>query len=130
MFNPSDAVTFVIPLQGERDSLYIDRLGRNPFDRWFEKLDDDTQARIAVALDRLERDNLSAAKGVGAGVYELRLDFGPGYRIYFGKDGERLVILLGGGSKRRQQADIDLACVHWQDYKKRRRGNDATHEEL
>jgi hypothetical protein len=55
---------------------YIDRLGLNPFERWFEKLDNDTQARIAVFLDRLERGNFSAAKGVGAGVLELRLDFG------------------------------------------------------
>ena len=81
---------------------YIDRLGRNPFDQWFEKLDDDTQARIVVSLDRMERGNFSAAKGIGAGVFELRMDFGPGYRIYFGKDGELLVILLGGGTKRRQ----------------------------
>lgn len=100
---------------------YIDRLGRSPFDRWFEKLDDDTQARIVVSLDRLERGNFSATKGVGAGVFELRLDFGPGYRIYFGKVGEQIVILLGGGSKKRQQSDIDAARVLWQEYKKRRR---------
>ena len=100
---------------------YIDRLGLNPFERWFEKLDDDTQARIAVFLDRLERGNFSAAKGVGAGVLELRLDFGPGFRIYFGKDGERLVILLGGGAKKRQQADIDAACALWKEYKSRKR---------
>lgn len=100
---------------------YIDRLGRNPFDRWFERLDDDTQARITVSLDRLERGNFSAAKSVGAGVQELRLDFGPGYRIYFGKDGEKLVILLGGGTKRRQQADIHAAHALWQEYKKRKR---------
>ncbi len=100
---------------------YVDRLGRNPFDRWFEKLDDDTQARIVVSLDRLERGNLSAVKNVGAGVQELRLDFGPGYRIYFGWDGEKLVILLGGGTKRRQQADIAAAHALWQEYKERKR---------
>ena len=100
---------------------YVDRLGRNPFERWFDKLDDDTQARVAVALDRLERGNSQAAKGVGTGVLELRLDFGPGYRIYFGKDGERLVILLGGGSKKRQQADIQAAIALWQEYKDRKR---------
>jgi putative addiction module killer protein len=100
---------------------YIDRLGRNPFDRWFNKLDDETQARITIALDRLERGNVSAVKSVGAGVQELRLDFGPGYRIYFGWDGARLVILLGGGTKRRQQADIDTAHTLWQEYKKRKR---------
>jgi putative addiction module killer protein len=74
-----------------------------------------------VSLDRLERGNTSAAKGVGAGVFELRLDFGPGYRIYFGKDGEQLVILLVGGSKKRQQADIERAHALWQEYKTRKR---------
>ena len=100
---------------------YVDRLGRNPFERWFEKLDDTTQARIAIALDRLERCNVSSVKSEGAGVQELRLDFGPGYRIYFGRDGERLVILLGGGTKRRQQADIATAKALWQEYKERKR---------
>ncbi|CAN5766430.1 type II toxin-antitoxin system RelE/ParE family toxin [soil metagenome] len=100
---------------------YVDQQGRNPFDRWFEKLDSNTQARIVVALDRLERGNFSAAKGVGAGVSELRLDFGPGYRIYFGKDGETLIILLGGGTKKRQQNDIAAAHLLWQEYKKRKR---------
>ncbi len=100
---------------------YVDRLGRNPFERWFEKLDDTTQARIAIALDRLERGNVSSVKSEGAGVQELRLDFGPGYRIYFGRDGERLVILLGGGTKRRQQADIATAKALWQEYKERKR---------
>jgi putative addiction module killer protein len=84
-------------------------------------LDDGTQARITVLLDRLERGNFSVAKGVGSGVFELRLDFGPGYRVYFGKDGERLVILLGGGTKKRQQADIDTAIAHWKEYKQRKR---------
>lgn len=100
---------------------YVDRQGRNPFERWFDSLDDGAQARIAVALDRLERGNISATKSVGAGVQELRLDFGPGYRVYFGWDGERLVILLGGGTKRRQQADIDAAHTLWQEYKERKR---------
>jgi putative addiction module killer protein len=78
-------------------------------------------ARITVSLDRLERGNLSAAKGVGAGVFELRLDFGPGYRVYFGKDGERLVILLGGGTKKRQQGDIEIARALWQEYRARKK---------
>jgi putative addiction module killer protein len=100
---------------------YIDRSGRNPFERWFEKLGDETQARVVVYLDRLEQGNFSVAKSVGSGVYELRLDFGPGYRIYFGKDGEQLVILLGGGIKKRQQSDIETACAKWLEYKKRKR---------
>jgi putative addiction module killer protein len=99
---------------------YIDRLGRNSFERWFDKLDQVAQAKITVALDRLERGNVSLVKSVGAGVQELRLDFGPGYRIYFGWDGKRLVILLCGGTKRRQQAEIMAAHALWQEYKRRK----------
>ncbi len=88
---------------------YVDRLGRNPFTRWFDKLNDEAQARIVVSLDRVERGNVSTVKAVGEGVAELRMDFGPGYRVYFGKDGDRLIILLGGGTKKRQQADIAMA---------------------
>lgn len=69
----------------------------------------------------MEQGNFAAAKSVGSGVSELRLDFGPGYRVYFGRDGERLVILLGGGSKKRQQADIATAHALWIEYKKRKR---------
>jgi putative addiction module killer protein len=65
--------------------------------------------------------SFSNAKGLSAGVYEYKLDFGPGYRIYFGKDGEVLVILLGGGTKKRQQKDIDNAIARWHDYKSRKK---------
>jgi putative addiction module killer protein len=99
---------------------YVDRLGRNLFERWYDKLEDTTRARVTVALDRLTRGS-SAAKGVGSGVLELRLDFGPGYRIYFGKDGDALIILLAGGAKKRQQADIEAAQRLWQEYKLRKR---------
>ena len=99
---------------------YVDRNGRNPFERWFESLNEVAQARIVIALDRLERGNL-AAKSVGAGVMEIRLDFGPGYRIYIGKDGETLVILLGGGTKKRQHLDIVAAQQFWREYKQHRR---------
>ncbi len=61
-------------------------------------------------------------KSVGGGVLERRLDFGPGYRLYFGRDGEALIILLIGGSKVRQQRDIAIAHAYWQDYKRRKRG--------
>jgi len=69
----------------------------------------------------MESGNLSGAKSVGAGVAEIRLDFGPGFRIYFGRDGESLVVLLGGGSKKRQQTDIEEAQALWAEYKKRKR---------
>ena len=110
---------------------YVDRLGRNPFERWLDSIDGGTQARVAVSLARLEHGNFSAARGEGEGVFELRLDFGPGYRVYFGKDGERLVILLGGGSKKRQQTDIERARALWKEYKARKREvNDATYKKL
>ncbi|HWG18557.1 MAG TPA: type II toxin-antitoxin system RelE/ParE family toxin [Acidobacteriaceae bacterium] len=99
---------------------YIDELGRNGFERWFERLDTGVQARVTAYLDRLERGNLYAAKGVG-GIFELRLDFGPGYRIYFGRDGETLVILLAGGTKKKQQDDIARAQALWQEYKRRKK---------
>jgi putative addiction module killer protein len=69
---------------------------------------------------RLELGNFSNVKGVGAGVFEYKIDFGPGYRVYFGKDGDRLVILLGGGTKKTQDRDIVTARARWQDYKKRK----------
>ena len=68
----------------------------------------------------MELGNFSNVKGVGAGVFEYRIDFGPGYRVYFGKDGETLVILLAGGTKRGQDRDIARAHARWQDYKKRK----------
>ena len=100
---------------------YVDRLGRNPFERWFEKLDSTIRARIAIVLTRLEGGNFSSSKGVGGGVKELRLDFGPGYRVYFGREGDMIVILLGGGTKKHQQAEIETARVLWQEYKQRKR---------
>jgi putative addiction module killer protein len=96
---------------------YIDRQGRNPFQHWFQRLDETARARVAISLDRLQRGNFSQVKGTGAGVFELRLDFGPGYRVYFGKDGETIVILLGGGTKKRQQTDVEAAHALWKQYK-------------
>jgi putative addiction module killer protein len=76
--------------------------------------------RIATALTRISLGNFSNVEGVGSGVFEYKLDFGPGYRIYFGKDGRALVILLVGGSKKRQQRDMNTAPANWQDYKRRK----------
>jgi putative addiction module killer protein len=94
--------------------------GRSPYADWFNALDARAAAKVTTALTRLTLGNFSNVKGVGAGVFECRIDFGPGYRVYFGKDGERLVILLGGGSKKRQQQDIEAAVARWQDYKRRK----------
>jgi putative addiction module killer protein len=75
---------------------------------------------VAIAISRMEQENFSNVKGVGGGVFEYRIEFGPGYRIYFGKDGENLTILLGGGTKKRQQRDIDTALTLWKEYKQRK----------
>jgi putative addiction module killer protein len=101
---------------------YIDSAGRSPFAAWFEGLDPTAAAKVTVAVTRMAQSNFSNAKGVGAGVYEYRIDFGPGYRVYFGKDGERIVILLAGGTKKRQQRDIEDAAARWNDYKQRKKG--------
>lgn len=76
---------------------------------------------MTIALTRMEQGNFAKTKGVGAGVYEYKIDFGPGYRIYFGRDGDKLVILLGGGTKKRQQKDIVAAHMCWADYKRRKK---------
>ncbi len=100
---------------------YLDGAGCSPFGRWFRDLPAQAAAKVTIALYRLERGNTSNVKAVGGGVSELRVDFGPGYRVYFGQDGPVLVILLGGGTKKRQQRDIALARERWTDYKRRKR---------
>ena|ERR1700678_3451438 len=99
---------------------YIDPSGRSRYAKWFDGLNSQAAAKVATALTRLAAGNFSNVKGVGAGLFECKVDFGFGYRVYFGKEGERLVILLGGGSKSRQQRDIATALASWQEYKKRK----------
>lgn len=99
---------------------YLDAQGRSPYAAWFDSLNAHVAAKVATALTRISLGNFSNVEGVGSGVFEYKLDFGPGYRIYFGKDGQALVILLGGGSKKRQQSDINTALANWQDYKRRK----------
>ncbi len=101
---------------------YIEVAGRSPFAAWFDGLTHEAAAKIAVALKRMEQGNLSGAKSVGEGVLEYRINFGPGYRVYFGYDGKTIVILLAGGTKQRQQRDIEAAKSRWADYKKRKTG--------
>src|SRR5689334_15035646 len=96
---------------------YIDLDGRSPYAAWFDELNAQAAAKVATALTRLAAGNFSNVKGVSSGIFECRIDFGPGYRVYFGKDGERLVILVGGGTKKRQQRDIQEAQLRWHDYK-------------
>jgi putative addiction module killer protein len=100
---------------------YLNAAGQSPYQDWFESLNAQAAAKVTVAVTRIELGNFSNVKGVGAGVQEYRIDFGPGYRVYFGRDGDRLVILLAGGTKSRQQQDIATAQKRWADYKKRKR---------
>jgi putative addiction module killer protein len=113
-------VTHVLLLNVVEIREYLDLAGRSPFAEWFDHLNAPAAAKVTTALVRPERGNFSNAKGVGAGVYECRINFGPGYRVYFGKDGASLVILLGGGTKKRQNKDIQSALKHWKDYKHRK----------
>ena len=100
---------------------YLGQDGSAPFSDWFMRLDPYVAARVTTALYRLEQGNLSHVKPVGQGVTEYRIDFGSGYRVYFGQDGSVLIILLGGGSKKGQSADIRLAQQRWRDYKSRKK---------
>jgi putative addiction module killer protein len=100
---------------------YVAADGSSPYRKWFNSLNAQAAAKVAIAATRMEQGNLSNAKSVGGGLHEYCIDFGPGYRIYFGRDGDRLVILLGGGTKRRQQEDIRRAQALWVDYKRRKK---------
>ena len=100
---------------------YLAADGSSPYRKWFNGLNAQAAAKVAIATTRIEQGNLSNARGVGAGLHEYRIDFGPGYRVYFGRDGDHLVILLGGGTKKRQPEDIRRAQALWADYKRRKK---------
>ena len=92
--------------------------GRNPFRRWLSSLRNEVAVRRIVArILRLEHGNRGDWKGVGGGVCELRIDYGPGYRVYFAVDGATLVLLLCGGDKSSQAKDIGEAHAYWKDWK-------------
>jgi putative addiction module killer protein len=94
--------------------------GRSPFRVWFDDLAEVTADRVNMYIRRLEAGNFGAAKPLQDGVFEVRMDFGPGYRVYYGREGRTLIVLLGGGSKRRQDADIAAAVARWKRYKQTR----------
>jgi putative addiction module killer protein len=108
---------------------YNDRSGNSPFREWRGKLNPEARRKVTTALYRVGVGNFSNVQGVGAGVYECKINFGPGYRVYFGKDGEQIVILLGGGTKQRQQNDIRRALERWEDYKQRKKQQKEKEEE-
>ena len=101
---------------------YRTQSGKAPFEEWMDDLwDRKGRAKIRVRLDRLENSGHAGdCEAVGGGVYELKIFFGPGYRVYFGRDGEALVILLLGGDKGSQERDIKKAVEYWEDYKIRK----------
>lgn len=100
---------------------YIDGSGRIPFREWLGDLDTVTRARVQARIVRFELGNLGDHKEVGDGVWEARLDFGPGYRLYFGRKGREVVLLLTGGNKKSQRADIRRAKEFWTEYLKEQR---------
>lgn len=100
-----------------REYLSVD--GRSPFARWFNKLDARVAVKVTVALHRVEQGNLSNTKGLG-GIFEYKISYGPGHRVYFGRDGDVVILLLGGGSKKTQSRDILSAKQCWADYKQRK----------
>ena len=102
---------------------YLTADGRNPYREWLDTLDVTSRARIQARVLRFSTGNLGDHKGVGGGVCEARVMFGPGYRIYFGKDGPQLVLLLLGGDKSTQTTDAARAQASWKAYlEDKRRG--------
>jgi putative addiction module killer protein len=99
---------------------YLTASGRCPFREWTESVKSRTvKAAVAARINRIRSGTLGDWKVVGNGVFELRVDLGPGYRVYFGRDGETVVILLNGGEKRSQESDIKRAKGYWSDYETR-----------
>jgi putative addiction module killer protein len=94
--------------------------GSSPFGEWFSALDSIAAAKVRVVVGRMEQGNFSNVEWF-RGIGEYKINWGPGLRLYLAKDGLKLLILLGGGSKRRQQYDIEQAVMRWNDYKRRKR---------
>lgn len=102
--------------------VYEQDQGQRPYDMWFDSLRNKRmQSRIIARLAQVQAGNLGDCKSVGEGVIELRIDAGPGYRIYCGRSGTTLIVLLCGGDKSSQVKDIERAKEFWVDWKRRRR---------
>lgn len=100
---------------------YITEDGISPFAKWFDGLNTQAAAKVNTYLTRIAQGNTSSLKPIKGAFQEVVIDWGPGYRIYVGKDGERLIVLLGGGTKKRQQNDIDAAVKFWEEYRARKK---------
>ncbi|MCE3231153.1 MAG: hypothetical protein K0R76_387 [Alphaproteobacteria bacterium] len=98
--------------------IYCDRFGNEPFTIWLDSLKDmQTKVRISQRIRRIEDGNFGDHKAIGEGVWELRLDFGPGYRVYYAHEKDQIIILLCAGNKKTQQRDIAQAQSCWKSYK-------------
>ena len=95
---------------------WVDSKGNCPFDIWFNGLASKAAAKVTIAIERLRAGNTGNLKALGDGVHELKIDWGPGYRVYFGRRGATLVVLVGGGDKHRQRSDIAAAKSRWSEY--------------
>src|SRR3989338_8652478 len=99
---------------------YLTDANRKPFKEWLDGLKDITaRQKIRIRLDRVRLGNLGNNRFVGDGIYELKIDYGPGYRVYYALDGKAVVLLLLGGDKSTQEKDIVQAKIYWTDYKRR-----------
>ena len=108
---------------------YVNRAGKDVFDEWLSRLADSrAQAKIAVRINRLAAGNFGDCKSLGQGLYELRIDWGPGYRVYYAMIGRASVLLLCGGDKRKQSSDIARACAYFDDYKTRMETDETENE--
>lgn len=101
---------------------YLTEEGESPFADWLNCLDPQAAARVNTYLTRISQGNTSSLKPLKGAFQEVVIDWGPGYRVYVGKDGLKLIILLGGGTKKKQQQDIADAEKFWEEYKERRKG--------
>jgi putative addiction module killer protein len=95
--------------------------GKRPFEKWFSSLGSKAALKVNTAIVQMECGSFGDHKSVGSGVLERRINFEKGYRVYFAKDGNELVILFCGGTKSRQQSDIKTAQEYWAEYKKRKK---------
>ena len=100
---------------------YADADGKDHFGRWLESFSDiQAQARVSARLIRLHRGNFGDCRAVGEGVWEIRIDWGPGYRVYYAIAGKQAILLCEGGDKRTQATDIQRAIARWKDWQQRR----------
>lgn len=98
---------------------YLTETNKKPFKEWMDGLERATRAKIRIRLDRVRLGNLGKNRSVGEGVYELKIDYGPGYRVYYALNGKTVILLLLGGDKSTQEKDIKQAIAFWTDHKAR-----------